>query len=341
MYWSPMLSAAASSSLFAVSSSLGSIKVLIVDDDPFVRDVLSDMLGRCSYVVVVAEGGAQALEILDSDPELPDIILIDVLMPGIDGTQLLKLLKSRPRLRGIPVVMMSVIQGRDLVAACLQDGADYFLLKPLRMEELKLLWQFVVMKRKNSRLGQIEDEYQWRLDAALKENKEKSDTIRRLQVRGSKAVSKLTRSTAHFKRLALAESALDLPDASETDQDVSMGTRACVLCGADPEDLKLHSKECLRRHHFSGLWFKTMARSERVTLFLCSLLKLSSSKELTAPSEASLSVEDYGESTKSRYDLGRLVDSPEEKIKVQSELYTRLGLISKQFVSCPLLISFG
>lgn len=91
--------------------------------------------------VTVVESGKLCLQLLATPNSAIDLILADVMMPEMDGYQLLTEIRKNPAWNHIPVVMMSGIEGRNDILKCLANGADSYLLKPLRMEELKLLWQ--------------------------------------------------------------------------------------------------------------------------------------------------------------------------------------------------------
>jgi CheY-like chemotaxis protein len=90
--------------------------------------------------VTVCDSGMKALELLQQ-PELNvDLILADVMMPVMDGFQLLSEIRKDDRHHHIPVVMMSGIDTRDEIGKCLASGADSYLIKPLRMQvDLSLL----------------------------------------------------------------------------------------------------------------------------------------------------------------------------------------------------------
>ena len=115
-------------------------RVLIVDDEPHVRESLRLVLEQ-DYEVMVAEGADQALEHLHSSVQapssnsaLPNLVLLDVAMPGIDGVELLKQLKSEyPR---IPVVMLTANNNARTAVKALKIGAVDYLNKPFDVEEL-------------------------------------------------------------------------------------------------------------------------------------------------------------------------------------------------------------
>ena len=111
-----------------------SITVLIVDDDPAVHDVLSATLGREGYVLLHARDGAEALAIMRKAP--PDIVTLDVQMPKIDGWSVLGIMKSEPALEHIPVIMLTIVDDRNLGFSL---GASEFMTKPIDRNKLTAL----------------------------------------------------------------------------------------------------------------------------------------------------------------------------------------------------------
>ena len=102
--------------------------ILIVDDDDNNRSVLCDALGSEPYKLLEAADGPQALDIADND--VPDLILLDVLMPGLDGIATLQKLKADNRTRHIPVIMVTVLNLDTQVSMCLDEGAIDYIAKP-------------------------------------------------------------------------------------------------------------------------------------------------------------------------------------------------------------------
>jgi two-component system response regulator MprA len=111
------------------------MRVLVVDDEPSVREALKRALQMEGYEVAVAEDGRQALEIMyGPTSERPDAMVLDILMPEIDGLQV----STRLRATGDPVPIL-MLTARDQVAdrvAGLDAGADDYLVKPFALEEL-------------------------------------------------------------------------------------------------------------------------------------------------------------------------------------------------------------
>jgi class 3 adenylate cyclase/CheY-like chemotaxis protein len=102
--------------------------ILVVDDNEGNRDVLSRRLLRDGYEVMLAETGRQALHMVMRYHF--DIILLDIMMPEMDGIAVLSELKKSPELRHLPVVMISAVDEEESVVRCIQLGADDYLLKP-------------------------------------------------------------------------------------------------------------------------------------------------------------------------------------------------------------------
>jgi signal transduction histidine kinase/DNA-binding response OmpR family regulator len=108
-------------------------RVLIADDNADMRDYLSRLLGRVWGVEAVADGAA-ALEAVRR--HLPDLVLSDVMMPGLDGFELLRELRADPRTREIPVLLLSARAGEESRIEGMEAGADDYLVKPFSAREL-------------------------------------------------------------------------------------------------------------------------------------------------------------------------------------------------------------
>jgi class 3 adenylate cyclase/CheY-like chemotaxis protein len=102
--------------------------ILVVDDNEENRDMLARRLARQGYEMLTAAGGRAALESLGARPV--DLVLLDVMMPDLDGFAVLQRLKADPGLRDIPVLMISALDELDSVVRCIQLGAEDYLSKP-------------------------------------------------------------------------------------------------------------------------------------------------------------------------------------------------------------------
>ena len=110
------------------------LTVLVVDDDPAVHEVLTPTLVKKGYRVIHARDGAEALDILRKTP--PDIVTLDVMMPNVDGWTVLGTMKSDPTLAHIPVIMLTIIDDRNLGWSL---GASEYMTKPIDRERLVTL----------------------------------------------------------------------------------------------------------------------------------------------------------------------------------------------------------
>lgn len=103
-------------------------RILIVDDEPFNLDLLEQELELLGYMSVRAANGRAALDRLDDEPF--DLVLLDVMMPALDGYAVLECMKSNDRWRHIPVVMISALTEISSVVRCIVNGAEDYLAKP-------------------------------------------------------------------------------------------------------------------------------------------------------------------------------------------------------------------
>ena len=109
-------------------------RVLIVDDERQNRQLLEIMLEPEGFVVFTATGGVEALALVAREP--PDVILLDVMMPGMDGYQVAAALKGAAATRNIPVVLLTGLDDHQARTLGRDAGADDFLSRPLDRAEL-------------------------------------------------------------------------------------------------------------------------------------------------------------------------------------------------------------
>ena len=105
------------------------LHILVVDDDMMARMTAGQCAKQEGHTAAMADGGAAAIEMLQSDNF--DLVLLDLLMPDVDGFEVLRQIRENPQLRDIPVIMVSGSGGADSKAKCIEMGACGYLLKPL------------------------------------------------------------------------------------------------------------------------------------------------------------------------------------------------------------------
>jgi len=105
------------------------MRLLVVDDDEMNRDVLSRRLFRSGYEVTTAASGPEALEILEKQPV--DLVLLDVMMPGMSGIDVLERIRQRVSASELPVIMVSALPESDGIVTALRRGANDYITKPL------------------------------------------------------------------------------------------------------------------------------------------------------------------------------------------------------------------
>ncbi|XP_019173761.1 PREDICTED: two-component response regulator ORR24-like isoform X2 [Ipomoea nil] len=121
------------------------MRVLAVDDNPTCLMVLENLLRKCQYHVTATNQAIRALELLRENKNEFDLVISDVDMPDMDGFKLLELVGLE---MDLPVIMLSAYGDTNLVMKGITHGACDYLLKPVRIEELKNIWQHVLRRKK-------------------------------------------------------------------------------------------------------------------------------------------------------------------------------------------------
>jgi type II secretory ATPase GspE/PulE/Tfp pilus assembly ATPase PilB-like protein/CheY-like chemotaxis protein len=123
--------------------------ILLVEDEDQLRRVMKDLLEREGYTIVEAADGVQALEQVDRHN--PDVILLDLNLPGMDGYGVLSQLRSRPSTATTPVIVLTAKGDEDNEVRVLKLGADDFLTKPFRARALSARLESVISRRRSAR----------------------------------------------------------------------------------------------------------------------------------------------------------------------------------------------
>ncbi|KAF8106965.1 hypothetical protein N665_0129s0034 [Sinapis alba] len=119
------------------------LRVLLVESDDSTRQIITALLRNCSYKVVAVSDGLAAWETLKEKSHDIDLILTELDLPAISGFALLALVMEHEACKNIPVIMMSSQDSMTMVLKCMLRGAADYLIKPMRKNELKNLWQHV------------------------------------------------------------------------------------------------------------------------------------------------------------------------------------------------------
>ena len=117
-------------------------KILIVDDDPLGIDTLKSILEGQGYDITSANNGDTALQ--KADELLPDLILLDVMMPGMDGFEVCRRIRATPKLAEVPIIILTALDDRPSRLLGIDSGADDFLTKPVDRQELRLRVKTVI-----------------------------------------------------------------------------------------------------------------------------------------------------------------------------------------------------
>ncbi|GAV74745.1 Response_reg domain-containing protein/CCT domain-containing protein [Cephalotus follicularis] len=130
------------------------LRILLVEADDSTRQIIAALLRKCSYKVCAVADGLRAWEKLKDRPNNVDLILTEVELPSISGFALLTLVMEHEICKNIPVIMMSSQDSISMVLKCMLKGAADFLIKPVRRNEMKNLWQHV-WRRQMLNAGQV------------------------------------------------------------------------------------------------------------------------------------------------------------------------------------------
>ena len=129
--------------------------ILIVDDELLNRKLLSGMLASKPYDLTIAATGREALAKINE--QLPDIILLDIMMPDMDGYEVTKLLKNNPETLDIPIILITALTDYQSKIKGLEAGFDDYLIKPVNFTELKV--RIKALLKKKAYIDQLQNKY--------------------------------------------------------------------------------------------------------------------------------------------------------------------------------------
>ena len=147
-------------------------KILIVDDLPSNLRLLASILEPEGYCLLMAESGQDGLDVARA--ERPDIILLDIMMPDISGTEVCRELRSEPQFKAIPIILITAMSAKEHLVDGLDAGADDFISKPVDRDEL------LARVRSLLRVKHLHDALQDLNDSLDQRVKEQTSTIERL-----------------------------------------------------------------------------------------------------------------------------------------------------------------
>ena len=154
-----------------------STRILIVDDEPKNIKLLSVMLSGNQYEILSANNGQEALELIEKTP--PDLILLDVMMPFLDGYEVARRLKDTPDTRHIPIILVTSLDGVEDKVKGLQAGAEEFLSRPVNKAEL--LARINSMLRLKQHRDSLEEQVALRVSELRKANQHLERVVAELQ----------------------------------------------------------------------------------------------------------------------------------------------------------------
>lgn len=117
-------------------------RVLVVDDDPAIRRILSQTLELEDYEVTGAADGEEALEMISG--EMPDVVILDVMMPRMHGFDVLRQIRHNPETRDLPVILLTAKSSAEDTWEGWREGVDYYMTKPFDVEELIRFLSYVL-----------------------------------------------------------------------------------------------------------------------------------------------------------------------------------------------------
>jgi two-component system sensor histidine kinase/response regulator len=204
-------------------------RILIVDDDRHNRDVLEVMLMPEGYLLLTAASGENALALVAQQP--PDLILLDVMMPGMDGYQVAATIKGNPATRNIPIIMVAALDDRHARMHGLRAGAEDFLTKPVDRAELAVRVRNLLRLKS---YGDYHDQYSQRLEGEL--GSREADLVES---------ERLYRSTFDAAPVGIVHVSLD-------GRWLQVNQRLCDLLGYSKEELQRIGHELMRSEEVAG-----------------------------------------------------------------------------------------
>lgn len=196
-------------------------RILVVDDADLNREVMARILERDHHQVEVAADGAEALAMMRARPY--DLVLLDVMMPGVDGIQVIETMHADERLKQVPVIMLSALHEQEAILKCIQLGAQDYLPKPINQQMLKAR---ICACLESKRFHDLEREYTQRVEEIGAQLQSANERLRRAN---------------HLKSRFLATAAHDLKNPLGGILLLADGIRSAAESGGDPSRIALQA----------------------------------------------------------------------------------------------------
>jgi signal transduction histidine kinase len=198
--------------------------ILIVDDEPTARETLHAMLDGENYQIELAKDGFQALKMLET--LVVDLILLDVMMPGMDGFEVCRRIRSTPKLAEVPIIILTALDDRASLMRGIESGADDFLNKPVDRRELAARVRTITrLNRYNTLMEQREKMREMAERVVTAQEQERQRISRELHDDLGQAL------TTHMLALRHLQSDLTLPVETMYDQLQSLYNQAFEIIG--------------------------------------------------------------------------------------------------------------
>jgi DNA-binding response OmpR family regulator len=111
-------------------------KAFVVEDDQIIVTILEHLLTRRGYEVEIARDGRQATQYIDATETAPELVLLDVMLPYVDGFELIRKIREHPTWSQVPIIMLTAKSTEQYIVRALDNGANDYVVKPFRPGEL-------------------------------------------------------------------------------------------------------------------------------------------------------------------------------------------------------------
>jgi len=111
-------------------------KAFVVEDDQIIVTILEHLLTRRGYGVEIARDGRQATQYIDATEAAPELVLLDVMLPYVDGFELIRKIREHPTWSQVPIIMLTAKSTEQHIVRALDNGANDYVVKPFRPGEL-------------------------------------------------------------------------------------------------------------------------------------------------------------------------------------------------------------